>query len=123
MLLKRLFQRVRTRSSGDTNKRENHFHLLFKRTVFFFYFYLLSVNLHFDLSFCLETCLCTTAKRDSYYEDLPKPVHRPTDSQSTTDHYGFFRSGNISFCYHGQYFLIDYISINRSVDNRKCMFV
>ncbi|CAF1561678.1 unnamed protein product, partial [Adineta ricciae] len=58
MLLRRFFQRARTRSSTDTNK---------------------------------QTCLCTTAKRDSVYDDLPSTLKKTFDQQSV-DHYGLLRS-------------------------------
>jgi len=58
MLLRRLFERARTRSSGDTNK---------------------------------QTCLCTTAKRDSFYDDIPQSLNK-TNEQQSADQYGFLRS-------------------------------
>ncbi|CAF3993198.1 unnamed protein product [Rotaria sp. Silwood2] len=53
MLLKRIFERVRTRSSGDANK---------------------------------QTCLCTTAKRDSFYDDLPESLTKTNEQQSIDQH-------------------------------------
>ncbi|CAF2096824.1 unnamed protein product [Rotaria magnacalcarata] len=57
MLLRRFFERARTRSSTDTNK---------------------------------QTCFCTTAKRDSFYDDLPKSVTK-THEHKSTDQYEFLR--------------------------------
>jgi hypothetical protein len=42
----------------------------------------------------LETCLCTTAKRDSLYDDLPESLPK-TNEQQSVDQYGFFRLGKI----------------------------
>ncbi|CAF0810063.1 unnamed protein product [Rotaria sp. Silwood1] len=58
MLLKRFFERVRIRSSGETNK---------------------------------QTCLCTTAKRDSLYDDLPESLTK-TNEQQSIDQHEFIRS-------------------------------
>ncbi|CAF0802930.1 unnamed protein product [Adineta steineri] len=89
MLLRRFFERARTRSSGDTNK---------------------------------QTCLCTTAKRDSFYDDLPKSSTK-TNEQHSIDQYGFFRSGIIfifdcccQYCSIDHYIILT-IPINRIVDN------
>jgi len=78
MLLKRFFERVCTRSSNDTHKRE----IIRKRKIYLssFFFY------------NLETCLCTTAKRDSLYDDPAVSLTKINERQSA-DQYGFVRKG------------------------------
>jgi hypothetical protein len=85
MLLRRFFERARTRSSSDTNKRENSFHLY--NSFFIRYTFSLSFSLVY-----LETCLCTTAKRDSLYDD-PGVSLAKTNERQSVEQYGFVRSG------------------------------
>ena len=44
--------------------------------------------------FCVEACLCTTAKRDSFYDDLPELSNKVHDQQSL-DSYGCMRTGSV----------------------------
>ena len=78
MIFRRLFERARARSSGDTHKRENHTSRKKKKSI---------ISLIY-----LETCLCSTARRDSFYEDFPDSFNKPTEHQSI-DQYGFIRFG------------------------------
>ncbi|CAF2513111.1 unnamed protein product [Rotaria sp. Silwood2] len=94
MLLKRIFERVRTRSSGDANK---------------------------------QTCLCTTAKRDSFYDDLPESLTK-TNEQQSIDQHELIRSGKILFCCFCKYFFTDCytiltISINRRIVDNICVYL
>jgi hypothetical protein len=77
MLLKRFFERACTRSSNNTHKRE----IIRQRKIYLSFFF---IN--------LETCLCTTAKRDSLYDDPAVSLTKNNERQST-DQYGFVRKG------------------------------
>lgn len=81
MLLRRFFERTRTRSSTETNKRENHDYF-----TIFPPLHHNQVRLFLLLFIHLEICLCTTAKRDSLYDGATVFPTKTTERSSADQH-------------------------------------